>query len=217
MIHSVLSHVWHFLACITPGEWAVFFAEIAVAWVIFLEIEHNRDSAFLTTVTNEKSDCERRWIYAAYLDQTGTIEERTDKFQKALHSSDGGNRLRRCCHNQLAMFNNMGFEANRWALIDWLAFKKDRYVSVFPHAPIFFWLIVGPHELERRKLTGPWFGQHALIFIEHSIQYVLRYTNELKLSLGDEAKAVTLTRDDMEKMREELKKLVAEKVPLKNR
>jgi hypothetical protein len=71
--------------------------------------------------------------------------------------------------------------------------------------------------LERRKLTGPWFGQHALIFIEHSIQYVLRYTNELKLSLGDEAKAVTLTRDDMEKMREELKKLVAEKVPLKNR
>lgn len=207
-LHSIAAHLATWIAEIKPGEWILFGAELLVALVIYLELEHSRDSAFLTTITSEKSDCERRQIYSAYLDESGTKEEKAEKLHQRLAAGDP---IRTCCHNQIAMFESMGFEARRLRFVPWPRFVKRRYVSVFPHAPVFLWLIVRPYVRDRRSRTGPWFGHNALIFIERSISYVLKYRDELTLSLGDETKAIKLTRAEMEAMRVELNALISER------
>jgi hypothetical protein len=118
------------------------FAELLVAYVIFLEVEHSRDSSFLQKTTSEESDEERRAIYKEFFSNKETKEERVDALLKKLMTEGAeSDKLRRQCHNQLAMFHEMGFQVDRLRWIRWVWSKKrDRYVSVLPHAPVFFGL-----------------------------------------------------------------------------
>jgi hypothetical protein len=64
---GIFEAVYNFFSAIEPGEWLVFAAEVAVALVIYFELEHNRRTTFLEKATGKSSDQERRDIYAAFL------------------------------------------------------------------------------------------------------------------------------------------------------
>lgn len=195
-----------FFRAITPGEWMMFLAELLVAYVIYMEVQHNRYVAFFAKATSEKSDQERRNIYNTYLRLSGTREERLRQFHLAIAAAtEDANKLRLQCHNQLAMFNEMGFETNR------LLSRRRVIISIFPHAPVYFWFIAGGYFSERRRMTGPWFGQNALIYIKSSIEYVMAKTNELTLGLPGEVEKIVISRQDMQQMTTEIGKLLKEK------
>jgi hypothetical protein len=201
---------------ISAGDWLVVIAELLVAGVIYMELEHSRDTAFFEKATNKAADEDRRKIYAAFLEERGTNDERQRKFYDKLVKRDpGGATLRECCHSQLAMFNEMGFEIERWLSIQRFRGKKNKLISIFPHAPIFFWFIVGPYVCERRKLTGPWFGHNALIFIKRSIEYVLIYSKQLTLNLPGEDQPVIISNEELKNILEKLDELIADNKPLK--
>jgi hypothetical protein len=203
LIYTVISPVWDFFQCVTPGEWLTCAGELIVAWVIFLELEHQRDVAFLAKATDKESDKDRREIYERFLGAKGTNDQRIKTFQEELNKPEA-TELRTHCHNQLAMFNEMGYQTDRW-----FRFKQDRYVSVFPHAPVFYWYIAGCYVRDRRALTGPWFGRHALNFIKASIEYVLEYKKDLTLSLPGKGPMI-LTVAEMKKMKAEITRLIAD-------
>ena len=132
-------HIHHFFTSISSGDWAVVVAELLVAAVIYMELEHSRDTAFFGKATSKEADEDRRKIYAAFLEEKGTNEERQKKFyNKLVKRDDGGATLRECCHSQLAMFNEMGFEIERWFSMQRFSGKKNKLISIFPHGPIFF-------------------------------------------------------------------------------
>lgn len=191
---------------ITPGEWMMFVAELLVAYVIYMEVEHNRYVAFFAKATSEKSDEERRNLYNTYLRFNGTREERLSQFRLAITAeTEAANKLRVHCHNQLAMFNEMGFETNRWLS------RRHAIISIFPHAPVYFWFIAGTYFIERRRLTGPWFGQHALIYVRSSIEYVMANTDKLTLGLPGQAESIAITRVEMKRMRTEITRLLKQR------
>ena len=113
------------------------------------------------------------------------------------------------------MFNEMGFEIERWFSMERFRGKKGKLISIFPHAPIFFWFIVGPYVRERRNSTGPWFGRNALIFIKRSIEFVLVYTNQLSLNLPGENPPVIISKEELKGMLKELNDLIADYTPLR--
>jgi len=48
------------------GEWGAVFAELLVAWVIYRELQENRNAAFLQKATLYKTNRDRSVIYKAY-------------------------------------------------------------------------------------------------------------------------------------------------------
>jgi hypothetical protein len=209
-------HIYHFFISIPAGDWAVVIAELVVAAVIYMELEHSRDNAFFEKATNKEAYEDRRQIYAAFLKQKGTNEERQKKFYDELvKRDDQGAILRQCCHSQLAMFNEMGFEIERWFSIQRFRGKKNKLISIFPHGPIFFWFIVAPYVCERRKLTGPWFGHNALMFIKRSIEYVMIYSKQLTLNLPGEDPPVIISNEELQSMLKRLNELIEDNKPLK--
>ncbi len=178
-------HIYHFFISIPAGDWAVVIAELVVAAVIYMELEHSRDNAFFEKATNKEAR-----------DDQGAI-------------------LRQCCHSQLAMFNEMGFEIERWFSIQRFRGKKNKLISIFPHGPIFFWFIVAPYVCERRKLTGPWFGHNALMFIKRSIEYVMIYSKQLTLNLPGEDPPVIISNEELQSMLKRLNELIEDNKPLK--
>jgi hypothetical protein len=201
--YTLISPFWHFFECVSPGEWLVFLAELFVGWVIFLELEHSHDMAFLAKITSEHADEDRLAIYESYLSVVGTEDVRLGAFLLELRSPTmAAADLRRSCHSQLAMFNEMGYQTGRW-----LRFKRRRYVSVFPHAPVFFWFIVGRHVLDRREATGTWFGYHALNFINASVKYVMKRNRAITLRIPGNQNQLVITVAEMQRMRNELTRL----------
>jgi hypothetical protein len=183
-----------------------------------MELEHSRDTAFFGKATNKEADEDRRKIYEAYLEERGTNEERQKNFYDKLVRRDArGAHLRKCCHSQLAMFNEMGFEIERWFSIQRFRGKKNKLISIFPHGPIFFWFIVGPYVCNRRRLTGPWFGHNALVFIKRSVEYVLIYSKQLTLNLPGEDPPVIITNEELKNMLKKLDDLIADNKPLKRK
>jgi hypothetical protein len=186
----------------------MFSAEVFVGIVIYLELEHSRFTSFLEKATAKNADQERRDLYAAYLNLPGTPEEKTEEFHRWIYrDSFAGKALKLKCDNQIALFSEMDFASNRWFS---LPFRENRFVALFPHAPVYMWRIIGPYLRDRREATGPWFAQKALIFIKQCTEYVLGHTEELKLKRPDGSNGLTITRAEMEEMRRELGKLIAE-------
>ena len=205
-LFALATWLGHFFDAITPGEWMMFVAELLVAYVIYMEVEHNRHVAFFAKATSEKSDKERRNIYNTYLRLGGTREERLSQFRLAIAATtEEADELRLHYHNQLAMFNEMGFETNR------LLSRRRVMISIFPHAPVYFWFIAGSYFIERRRMTGPWFGQNALIYIKSSIEFVMGKTDALTLGLPGDVQAIVISKQDMQQMALEIAKLLKQK------
>ncbi|MFZ1006232.1 MAG: hypothetical protein WAN65_05320 [Candidatus Sulfotelmatobacter sp.] len=215
---NAVTHAWHWFGDVKAGEWLLFLSEIFVGVVIYLELEHNRFTSFLERATEKDADAERRAIYALYLSLPGTPEEKAAAFHEMIYrQTDEGTTLKLKCDNLIALFNDMGFASNHWLSGHWLPFKTNRFISLFPHAPVYVWKVVGPYIRDRRAATGPWFARNCLIFIERSVEYVLKYGDDLKLTQPNGQDGITITVEEMKKMKRELGALVGAKASSKGR
>jgi hypothetical protein len=198
----------HFLVSVTPGDWLVFLAELLVAGVIYLELEHGRNITFMEKASNKEANNARYCLYKRFTALKGTNEEKVRAFNEALSADTlEGEELRKHCNNQLAVFTEMGFELNRA-----FKFRRQKFLTIFPHAPVQFWHIVGPFILRRRSTMGPWFGVYALGFVQKSIELVLKNLgaeDKLVIVMTGSAKPWVITRDEMKRMEQELKASLA--------
>jgi hypothetical protein len=151
-----------------------------VGIVIYLELEQNRFGSFFEKATAKKSDEERRELYNIYLGlPESPAAEPMEAFRQAIYEDE---KTKTKCENQIALLNEMGFTANRWFRIP---FRENRFVTLFPHAPVYMWRIIGPYLYDRRAATGPWFAKSALIFMKQSVEYVLKYNRPLIMRRAD--------------------------------
>lgn len=207
----VFRAVTHFFSSVSSGEWLLFLAELLVGAVIYMEVEHSTKSSFLAKAASETSDKHRRSIYKAFLELPGTKEQKKAAFQAELAKNDSeGECLRTAVNNTLSMFNELGFELNRWFSLEKYRRSGRGLISIFPHSAVCFWYIAGPFVRGRREITGPWFAQHALTFIKWSIDYVLRYVDHIGMALPGFDEEVVLDRRELERMRSELIGLMAQ-------
>ncbi len=147
----------------TLGDLLLCLAEIAVALVIYFELEHSRRTAFLEKATGKESDQERREIYAAYFEVCDTSEpmdRRAEAFMKHLFTNL---KFKAKCDSEVALFNEIGF-----MISPWLA-RKKALVEIFPHAPVYIWMILRPYVLQRRTDTGPYFACFYFTFTKRCL------------------------------------------------
>jgi hypothetical protein len=193
-------YVYKFFAEIHPGEWLMFLAEVAVAAVIYLELEHNRQMAFLAKATGKTSDQERRDIYAVYLALSAELlKDRAEAFKKAMFADRC---LKRKCDNEIALFNEIGFMISPWIA------RKKALVDIFPHAPVYIWLILRPYVLQRRDDTGPYFARHYFHFTERCLGFVIKQGKELHLRRTDGSEGYKISLDELREMQKELRSLI---------
>jgi hypothetical protein len=201
LLFELLHSVYHFFRSITAGEWLLFMSEIAVAAVIYFELEHSRRTAFLEKATGKDSDQERREIYAAYFevsDISQSSDERANKFMGHLFSKL---ELKKMCDNEIALFNEIGFMISPWLT------RKKPLVEIFPHAPVYIWLIVRPYVLQRRTDTGPYFACFYFNFTKRCLDYVIKRTNGLHLRRPDGSDGCRISKAELLRMREEIRSL----------
>jgi hypothetical protein len=208
---DLAARIYGFFASISAGDWMLFAAEVFVGAVIYMEVEHGRNSSFLAKATSEQSDHDRREIYRAFLSSPGDKHEKSKgMLNKLIEHSEEAEQLRVAVMNTLSMFNELGFEVTRW-FSQWRSGRSRRgLVAFFPHSPVCFWYMTGLWIQERRKLTGPWFAQNALIFIKRSVEYVLRYRKDISMSLPGEDQPIIITHEELRKMKADLSAMIAE-------
>ena len=192
-----------FLSSPTVIGWATFFADVFVALVIYVELEHNRLSAFIERATKEGAAGHRSEIYNAYLaitefstlEETQRLEKRSEEFMRLLltgarptrpddaHATaaekhtDHAVTLKEMCDGQISLFNELGRAIGRWYS------PKKPFVEVFPHAAIYLWIILRPYIVQRQDDTGEWLATPLISFTLKSVTYVLDKNPERGLHL----------------------------------
>src|SRR5579862_4128506 len=105
---------YHFFSSIGAGDWLIFLAEVFVGLVIYMEVEHGRNSSFMAKATSLQSDQDRRKIYQAFLLIEGDKQAKSQgMLLKLSDRSDDAELLRVAVMNTLSMFNELGFEVTR--------------------------------------------------------------------------------------------------------
>lgn len=201
LLFEVLHSVYHFISSITAGEWLLFVSEIAVAAVIYFELEHSRRTAFLEKATGKDSDQERREIYAAYFELSDASQSSDDRAKKFMEHLFTETDLKKKCDNEIALFNEIGF------MIRPRLTQKKQLVEIFPHAPVYIWMILRPYVLQRRTDTGPYFACFYFNFTKRCLDFVIKRTNGLHLRRPDGSDGCRISRAELLRMREEIRSL----------
>lgn len=172
---------------------------------IYLEVRQSRQARFFEAVTAAGANKDRGEIYEEYVRLTGEfpdLKTRTLAFLKVIHAKPA---IRDACDSQVRLLNDMGFTATR-------GLGRRHFIELFPHGPIFLWLIAGPYVEERREDTGPWYARHMLVFAERSVKYVKGYMEKsgkpLVLRSKDSTIWIEIKLADLKQMHTELKALI---------
>jgi hypothetical protein len=200
LIRSVLEWLGCFLRNTVVIGWATIGAEVLVAWVIYLELEHGRQSNFYSRTTHDKSAPERASIYRGYMSlEIADLDLRSEEFKKLIL---GDGKMRKICDDQIVSLNELGFIAmRRFAL-------KRSFITLFPHMPIFIWIILRPYILRRREDRGGFFAQHMLRYTESCLKFVIKRNRPLILRSYEPDREDVISVDYMKKLRKELKQLL---------
>jgi hypothetical protein len=94
-------------------------------------------------------------------------------FNELIHSNQT---VRRCCENQLSLFNELGLVYRKT-----LGVFPTSMVKVIPHATILLWVFLRAHINERREQSGPWFATPFLRFALESVRYARKFNVSLFL------------------------------------
>jgi len=183
-------------------EWFTIVAELVVAWVIYLEVEHSRQASYFEKATQAGANKDRGEIYEAFVKigpESMPLDERRKAFLDLIHSKP---EIRKACDSQVRLINELGFTATRT-----LASKKD-FVALFPHGPIFLWLLAGPYIEEREGDTGPWYARHLLVFTLHCIRYIRKHRSSLALRSFDGSVRIPVSSKTVDLMEDEIRGLV---------
>jgi hypothetical protein len=152
-----------------------FLAEVAVAVVIYFELELNRRGHFLEKATEEAANRDRRDIYEEYV-QLGhfgdDFEKRSEAFVKRMRNYPA---LRDACERQIALFNNLGIIVEpRYAMTQGL-------VKILLHAAVYIWIILKPHILERQANVGNWYAEPLIKFTYKCAKFLVAENRPLYL------------------------------------
>jgi hypothetical protein len=202
LLFEGLHSVYHSFCTVTTGEWLLFWAEIAVAAVIYFELEHSRRTAFLEKATGKSSDQERREIYASYFEVSDPAQSSDEHAKKFMDHLFANPTLKKKCDNEIALFNEIGFMISPWLT------RKKPLVEIFPHAPVYVWMIVRPYVLQRRTDTGPYFACFYFNFTKRCLNYVIKHTDGLHLRRPDGSDGCRISKTELLKMREEIRGLL---------
>ncbi len=191
--------------------WIGILAELAVAAVIYMEVEHSRQAGFFQKAVEAGSNSERGKIYEAFVRMEGTFDDLEARRQAFLKTIYADKCIRDCCDSQVRLVNELGFSATR-------RFARTKsFIELFPHGPIFVWTIVGPYVEKRRKDTGPWYARHMLAFVLECIEHALKSRNQenrsnepFVLRSFDDTQSVEITIPDIVRMQGRLRGLLNE-------
>ena len=174
-------------------------AELLVAWVIYVEVEHGRRLAFLEKATRFEANEDRQKIYEAYLGLSAgpSVSARADSFRQLMATDP---ELKRVCDRQLALFNELGLTCRR------SLFRENPLVSLLPHASIYLWVILRPYILKRRRDAGEWFAKPYLAFTLRCVEYTLKHGHGLHLAHANGGEGLRIHLNDVKDARAELRK-----------
>jgi hypothetical protein len=184
------------------AEWLTIVAELVVAYVIYLEVEHSRQANYFEKATQAGANKDRGIIYEAFVrlgPESMPLKDRRKEFFDLIHAKPD---IRECCDSQIRLINELGFTATRT-----LASKKD-FVALFPHGPIFLWYIAGPYIEERAGDTGPWYARHLMVFTQDCIEYIREKKPTLALRSFDGSVRIPVLPKDLDLIGDELRILL---------
>lgn len=180
-------------------------AELAVAWVIYYELKQNRRLSFLDKVAQESANEDRETIYEEYAQLNGpfsNFEARRRVFTNWMMVHPA---LKARCDRQITLFNDIGITVGGWSVLG------ERLVTVFPHAAIYIWMILGDYILTRRRNTGNWFATPMMVFTLRCVNFVLQRIPGLRLYGGDITLEIDAT--DLQRLRIEIERELSLRSP----
>ena len=127
------------------AAWASAIGELAIAGVIYYELEVNRAASAMANILDEPFTKDRRELYNAYvaiMPLGASIKERAEAFQKKLHEDPG---LRSMCDDQWTKIARLQY-ALSWSP------HRNLLARWFPHVLVSLWAMTGPYVRERQKL-----------------------------------------------------------------
>jgi hypothetical protein len=166
------------------AEWLTALGELAIAVVIWWEMEENRRERFQTEAAKIQNYEDRGRIYAAYYDTAGaSIRQRSEEFCRRIwreqNAAEGEVDLKTSCERQIVLFNRLG-QISRRAL-----FYKNDYLKLFPHAVVLFWIMLGPYIAERRAMTGNWWASDFEELTRECLKFLFKADANAHLTLYD--------------------------------
>jgi hypothetical protein len=192
----------------TGSDWELillgltFAAEVAVAAAIFIESETSRRFHFVEKITRDQRNIDRSEIYSEFLAIKGS--DRHERSTAFVEEMRGYSKLKRQCDSQIEMFNDLGLIIGTP-----LGWRKNFYVKIFPHAAVYFWVILRPYILQRREDAGPLFAKPMLTFMKECVIVLIGQGRDFHLRTKEGAIGMTLTNRDLREIRAEIEETLA--------
>lgn len=179
--------------------WATVITELAIACVIYYELEEERASRFLSEVLGKPYE-DREEIYHEYITAGGqTLEERAENFRRRLWNDA---KLRLKCDLQLAHFSRLHYML-RWSLL-----HRDLQVQWFPHVPIRLWVILSAYLKEVAPQRGE--ENEFMQIVLQSLDFLEKKgLKPIKIYPAEGQDAVEVSVNDLRQLRSEVNSLLA--------
>src|ERR1035437_4709971 len=133
-------------------------AEFGIVVVIYYEVEENRATAFLDSVSAEDSYSARAEVYESYVACGGdSLAERAERFRRALWASHP---LRKQCDSQWVHFTRLQYGLRRSFL------HRNLLADWYPHVIVSMWAVIGRYVRERQELRP----SAATMFFEDAVR-----------------------------------------------
>ncbi len=173
-------------------------AEVAVALVIYYEVEEQRATSFLEQARGKAYE-ERGEIYDHFLEMpSGSLRERAEAFCKYLWENEP---LRKKCDYQLLHFTHLKFILRRSIL------HSTLLEEVFPQVPVCLWAMLSAYikDIESRRFRP---AKEIMAAVVASIDSMEQSKKGLQpISMFSVAKKLDMkiSVDDLKSMRDEIK------------
>lgn len=168
-------------------EWLTAIGELAIAFVIYYEIDANRTSAFLAEAQSADSNKKRAMLYDAYARLRGatTLKKRAEDFQKRIWSCP---ELREACDLQWTYFCRLGYVDRRLA-IKW-----------FPQVIVAFWFMTALYNREHQNLRAAPLKDYGTKVVRASLKVMKRRKRPLTIYSNDRTMLVEIPVVEFKKM-----------------
>lgn len=178
--------------------------EFLIAFVIYWEWEGNRLDRFLEDAGDKNE--ERKKIFNEYCGLNCPEGKARNQAFKDMLSLMEHEQLREICNDNIRLFSRVGARLPLWPTL------KNRVLDW--HVVVFLWEILGPYVEERRRAAGPSFAVSFLGYALASVKRLLRQRRDEWVIVDPDLarkQNVSVTRNRLEQMREELQASLASK------
>jgi len=174
--------------------------ECAIAFVILWEWEGSRVDHFIEDVGEKEIAEGRTEILRAYLNvQEGGGKRRNELFREEVEKPNN-RKLRETCAENIRCLSRIG------ARMPWI--RPLRRIVLDWHVVVWFWEILGPYVLQKRREVGSSYATAFMTYTLASLERLLKQQRE-EWVISDTAlpgKRVILSRAHLEQMKVELQR-----------